>query len=289
MCEIYNEFSYLFKDFNSPIIKRIVEKQLDYNKEIENNKIIYNENIEYYNSFIKLVSKLIINIGIKDNSISYSRIFTNLLYDGYLSKKATFIPTTESKYFFDIKGYLGIDIINGIGCCRHIASFYQDVFKNLDINGKALCCFNTSTIKNKCKYQPFISRANHVVNLLEYNGLYYIYDSINNCYYYFSDFISMHPYIINDNKPILNSPLYYKPYMDMIIFSSSYKEILNNITVFRNNCNYSSYYITSQEIFNILYETDNIYSKSYDILKCFREDSNKYVKNIIPKNRKLYL
>ncbi len=286
MSAIYNELDYLFKDVNSPIIKRIIEMQLDYDRERNNNKIIYNKNIEYYNYFVEFVSELIKNIAIKNNSISYSRLFSRLLYDGYLSDMSNFISTTQEKYFIDIKGYFGIDIVNGFGCCRHTASFFQDVFKNLDINGKALCCFRPCTTKDDFQYKPFTSTANHVVNLLEYNGLYYIYDSLNKCYYYFNDFITMYPYIINDDNFSLNSILYYKPYMDMIIFSISYKEILENINTFIKNCNNSSFYITSQEITDILYETDNIYEKSNDILNCFKEDSKKYTKHIIPENRK---
>lgn len=283
MEKIYNEFSYLFKDINSPIIKKIIEIQLNFNKECNDNKVIYKENIEYYNYFTESVSKLIKFLSLKNNSISYSRIFSNLLYDGYLSYMSTFISTNQPKFFFDIKGYLGLDIVNGFGCCRHVASFYQDVFKNLNVIGKALCCFNTSNIKDTLKYQPFINKANHVVNLLEYNGLYYVYDSLNECYYYFNDFISMHPYIIkNCDDNSLNSPLYYKPYMDMIVYSVSYKDVLDNVIIFKKNCDKSSFYIDSKEIIDILIETDIIYKKSYEILNYFKDESKKYIKNIIP-------
>ena len=285
MKSIDNRFDYFYKKIESPIITSM---QLEYRKEVNQNKIIYNDNIEQYNNFTKLVAELINDIGEKNNSISYSRIFSKLLYDGYLSDSSHFIVTDQKEYLLDIKGFLGIDIINGVGCCRHISSFYQDVFDCLNMSGNALCCFEPNITDTSSNLDISITgRANHVINLLKYNGLYYVYDPMRKSFYYFKDFIEMRPYLINEEN-CLNPPLYYRPYKEMIVFSSSYDDIVTNIITFINNCRNSANYVTSKEISEIVAEADNIYKKSNNMLNEFKKEAKQYTKHIIPDDRKLY-
>lgn len=283
--ESIDNFDYFYKKIESPIITL---RQLEYRKEVEQNKIIYSDNIEQYNNFTKLVAYLISNMGEKNNSIIYSRIFSKLLYDGYFSDDSYFVVTDQKEYLLDIKGFLGIDIINGVGCCRHISSFYQDVFGNIDMNGNALCCFEPDITEPYTHSDKLITgRTNHVVNLLKYNGLYYVYDPMRKSFYYFQDFIEMRPYLV-DEKNYLNPPLYYRPYKEMIVFDSSYGDIVTNIITFINNCKNSANYVTSKEIFEIVADADNIYKKSNNMLKEFKIEAKQYTKHIIPDDRKLY-
>ena len=77
------------------------------------------------------MAKLIKEIGIKNNEMSYSLVIGLLLKSGMFSDWHRFEYKTnivESMY-----GCLGLQVIRGYGTCRHMASFYKDVFDKLGL------------------------------------------------------------------------------------------------------------------------------------------------------------
>lgn len=258
-------------------IEDIYLNQSVYQFSLERNRLKFSDSIKVYVEFVELIAKLIKEIGIPNNSISFSIIISKLIHDGYLSKNSIFISTEDLERLIDIRGFHGLDIINGYGCCRHVSSIHQDLFHQLNLCGEKIYCLKgIGEEPNASLRNPFNEEADHVVNLLEYDGMYYIHDVLCRRFYQFNDGFTMKRYPYGDN---VFEKLYYKPLLDMIFNNSSQDDVLNKILTFQE-CSKESY-MTANEFNEIVDETNNEYNKKKDILDDFKQISQGYTKKIM--------
>lgn len=266
----YDERYYLKPWIHSDCFDDIVKRSNYYANICDNNYVLYRDMIGGYYKYINLVSKLIKEIGIDNNSISYSFILNKLLESGYLSLNGKINIVNGNDKFKEITGFYGINILSGDMCCRHAAYFYQDVFDKLGMFSELLPCLYGNGIS---RTEALSRRADHIINLLEYNKVLCGYDLINNLFFKF------------DNEFLLSSLfssrefyLYYKGYMDMIINGLDYDLIIEKIFKFRENSNLDV--VSLDEYKEIISESENIFLKSISLINDFKSDSKKYVKRI---------
>lgn len=268
----------LFYNFESELGRNIIEKQIQYVSKVKANELLHGENITAYKEFIQLVTKVIKKIGLPNNEISYSLVISRLIHDGYLSKNLFFFQTENKNKVFDISGYLGIDIVNGYGCCRHVSSIHRDLFNDMELFNDNLPC--TSVLPYVTLKQGFEMPANHSVNLLKYNGLYYIHDALNKKFYAFNDGLTMKQYPNSDE--ILLRKLFYKPEYDMIINNATFSKVKEKIKDFSYDSMKS--HISASELGDIMDETNFQYDRNKDVLGDFVQEVRPYIKRILPKN-----
>lgn len=264
------DFEYFYKielNENTAYGEKLLKLKDDYVKEVEKNKIIYKKNIEAYMKLIKLISLIVKEIGLKDNSISYSIVTSKLLNSGFLSKNLIF--TKQQNDLFDIEGYLGIDVINGYGCCRNSASLHKNVFDQLNLFNNIIPC---AKVENQNLRDLIISVASHVVNLIEYEGAYYIHDIIYNIFAKFEDGFIIDEYF---NK---QSYLFYKPEIDFIFYSQDFKKVINNIKNYKLDSRRS--HIDNSKLKDIILETENRFNSSNDAIKNYVISAQPYIKAI---------
>ncbi len=266
MNEITNENLYLFSQ-NSKIINKILSIQDRYYKIVERNQKRNKEAFMNYKNFIKKVSELIPELSILNHSISYSISLTKFIQDGHASKDLKFTIEEEIE---DKDGLLGLNVIDGKGCCRHVCVFFQDVFQELGMCGDIIPCINEDniTLEEAFSYLP-----NHTVNLIEYRGVYYVYDALNINFYKFTDQFTMNSYF--DEKDFV----YFKPSASMILNDETIVEVLEKLGKFLASS--KSKNITNSEFEEILKETVNIYNKNLNLIKDFESDTAKLKRNIV--------
>lgn len=231
----------------------------------------HDEKFKIYDEFILLVAKLIKEIGIKNNEISYSLIIGLLLKAGMFSDWHRFEYKTN--IVENLYGCLGLQVIRGYGTCRHISSFYKDVFDKLGLyNDKLYNYFSESNNEKIAKK----NNANHVVNIIRYNDGYYGIDLANDYIFEFVNELKM--------KSMFKKEIVYifgKPYMDILVEGLSYEEMENKLNNYRNNINRGT--LDKKEYFDILRDTRESILRSEDILLDFNNDRRNYIKRLIYK------
>ena len=179
----YYDESYYLSSFGEDE-RKILEYWKEKNKsdnEIE--MVNYSSLISLYDSYIKLVGKLINEISL-DNSISKGLMISVLVQAGAFS-----YDEFEGKNVDDIlNSRIGLNVINGIGCCRNVSNFMTDV---LNINGDF--CENITVIQltKRNKRKATREKANHMMNLINYDGVLYGFDLSTNygsLYYFINSF-----------------------------------------------------------------------------------------------------
>lgn len=268
----------LFYNSESELGRAIIEKQVQYRSKVNANELLHSKNITAYKEFIQLVTKIIKEIGLPNNEISYSLVISRLIHDGYLSENFFFFLTENKNKVFDISGYLGIDIVNGYGCCRHVSSIHRDLFNDMELFNDNLPCTSVPTYVSL--KQAIEMPANHSVNLLKYNGLYYIHDALNKKFYTFNDGITMKQY--PNNVEIIPKKLFYKPEYDMIINNTTFSEVKEKIKDFSYDSMKS--HISVSELRDIMDETNLQYDRNKDVLGDFVQEARPYIRRIVPKN-----
>ncbi len=269
---LMREQLYLLASEFSSIMQDTTFEQSHYRLKALQNLMVYTKTIGSYQQFISLVARLIKELGLPNNSISYSLITTRLIHEGYLSDKNIFVKIEDNESFKDLSGYLGIDIVNGYGCCRHVSAIHQDIFRELNLKGNSLPCLLSSYIPFREALQR---EGNHAVNLIEYEGLFYVHDTSQQRFYEFENAFTMMPYPSSlGNAQVL----YYKPLLDMIFNNESQLEILKKISHFDRSS--QSQYISVRELNEILNETNLKYNESHETLKDFMHDARPYTKEI---------
>lgn len=273
-----NAFINLYYNSESELGRAIIEKQAQYRSAVKANELLHGKNITAYKEFIKLVTKVIKEIGLPNNEISYSLVISRLIHDGYLSEKLSFFQTDNKNKMLDISGYLGIDVINGYGCCRHVSGIHRDLFNDMELFNDNLPC--TSVLTYISLKQAFEMPANHSVNLLKYNGLYYIHDALNNKFYTFNDGFTMKQY--PNSVEILPRKLFYKPEYDIIINNVTFSKVKEKVKDFSYDSMKS--HISASELGDIVDETNLQYDRNREILGDFVKEARPYTKKIVPKN-----
>lgn len=268
----------LFYNSESELGRAIIDKQVQYASAVKANELLYGKNIIAYKTFIQLATKVIKEIGLPNNEISYSLVISRLIHDGFISENLFFFLTENKNKVFDISGYLGIDIVNGYGCCRHVSGIHRDLFNDMELFNDDLPCTSVPTYVSL--KQAIEMPANHSVNLLKYNGLYYIHDALNKKFYTFNNGITMKQY--PNNVEIMPKKLFYKPEYDIIINNTTFSEVKEKIKDYSYDSMKS--HISVSELRDIMDETNLQYDRNKDVLGDFVQEARLYIRRIVPKN-----
>lgn len=265
-----DELGLLAKE-GSNIFEKMQKLKLENLSEIEENKQLYPNNIKYYEEFILLTAKLVQELALPNNSISSSKVIFKLIYDGYLSKNSNFHFTMEQSHP-NIIGFMGINVINGAGCCRHVSDIHKKVFDSLNLFDIELPGVKDKLISLNGAFHVL---PNHVVNLIEFNNKYYLHDLSKETIGYFKNGFTLQSY-----QETLNYRFYYKPTYDLFWQNLSQEEEISKIIEFQED----SYKppISPKELNEILEETENRFYQSTSLLSDFQLEKEKYIKKIIP-------
>lgn len=138
--------------------------------------VLENENLLY----IKMLYDTIINnykkLNKEFNFNDYTSVFTLYTYmykNGYLSYKKAFNYTDSP--LLDYLNYLGVDVINGAGCCRNISKMFSDILDKLDIENYII---NLNVSDTRLKYKLL---GNHSINMVVDSSKAHYFDPTNDC------------------------------------------------------------------------------------------------------------
>ena len=220
------------------------------NKTHENNK----ELINMYNEYIKRIQELFDFLMKKENSnLFYTIVFDILCEQGFFSATKSF--KSNKKKFKELSIMPGISVVNGIGVCRNITCFYENVFKSLYKYPLKLCCtFQREKL-------PVVTElfGNHIISLTKYKDAIYGYDLRNHLLYKALDSECL-------NGLTFDYPIIYRPVgdilfettislntsFDTLIKSSNFKKALLQVSSMRDR-------LTKEE-------EDKIYRDAYEFI-----------------------
>ena len=236
---------------------------IDKDEEINN----YSSLIEEYNQYIKLASKLVQELSLKDNSISIALVISALIESGTFS----YGSFNKDSYEDILTLKLGLNVLNGIGCCRNVSSFTNDIFNALDRKCDVLTVVQ---LEEKNQKKALTSKANHMINLIHYDNVPYGFDMMNNMgsLYYFNNAFELLPI---DTKE--ETYMYYKPYIEMVYQNRSFEYIKEKLKFLKQNGRLG---ITQEEFKGIITETDEKLCSNISLVKDFLFDTNERIESI---------
>ncbi len=269
----------LLSDKNSKFAGGIQEIQTAVYKSSISNSILFEQTL-YYKKFLSMIANTVKEIGLPNNSISYSQVIENLIFEGYLSSGEILIPykIKDNIQPLDLLGFAGIDVIRREGNCRHFSSLHSDIFHILDLYYDIFFCYDW--VSGKTFVPPIDAdygylASNHVANLIKYNGRYYIHDAYNEKYFYFTNQFTAEQYEKKGNQCFL----YYSPVETKIFNNKSYRQILKQMNYFEESS--LKPHIGINELNDIINETNDRFYNSTKILYDFREEALPYIKKIV--------
>ena len=198
--QIYSEKVYLSGDKTA--MDTFLEK-----KEKENllhvlERIANKDAIKEYNRYWLLERDFLKSLGLK-TSIENAIALSYLIHHGYLSYNMKFSPKATDN---EIKARYGMTILKGYGCCRNFSDMGKDIMKLLDYYVKNLYCYQPNLSLPKSAY---MKQANHVINLIMYDGIKYGIDLYQGCaLYYFKNSLTLERISQIDNSKIRFKPYY---------------------------------------------------------------------------------
>jgi len=278
-----------FKNINFSMLEESVENARQDFKKIEaQNKQDYRKEIIIYQKLIQMTAELVPCLSVNQNLFCYSMVLSRLIHEGVLSFNNVFKIGGSS--FFDIIGYLGMDVINGEALCRHVADFHHDVFLKLATSESRLSCYmNLNNTEEKAFF-------NHIVNFIEDGENYYIHDVLNCVFYKFENSFSMTPiysyahliptisflpYIIENiaiRRNQSNMHLYYHFLGDIWLTDSSFKEVSEKFKKFQNYSEQDSY--SSINFYQTTHQIFTYFNKRQLIIDDFIHDSKQLVNEL---------
>lgn len=125
----YDEFKYL--DNQKEILEKLSKQRNTLLKIKEYNERHYKVIIEIYNQILEDLSLLLKN-NIDDDLLIYCGALSAIVWNGYVSNLRKFRYYEEET--MDLEGYLGIDVLSGFGCCRHISYLFKDFLDKNNFN-----------------------------------------------------------------------------------------------------------------------------------------------------------
>ena len=214
----YYDERYYLDENRKREINYLLESQKIWEDEMKLEKQNYITLISDYDSYIKIVSKLINELDYNKDDLSKLSIITKLIYDGIFSYGQVFTRGSDASTILNCK--LGLNIIDGLGLCRHISEFIWDVIPSSGI----LTCVT------KCR-NPLRKEANHMINLVKYNGAFYGFDAYNGGKILkFEDKFKMVPVDYT-----IKTHFNYKPYAEVMFYKRSLEEIREFLIQCREN------------------------------------------------------
>lgn len=267
----------MWHDYYEKNKERIAIAQLISQLKKEKNQIIYKENIEAYEKWIEKIAQVVRSLSLPNNSISHSAVIGRIIKEGWLSKTLNFEKENIGRNL-DIIGYCGIDVINGYGCCRHTEDIYTRIASELNIHYSNFSCYSSSipvSIEEGLK-----NNTNHIINLFQYEGLWYGYDTLNQVFYVSQDIFRLKSYVREqETNP---KSLFMKADYDMVYNNKTLEEEDKKIDMLWIDS--TKVHISKKELQEILKETHNKYNKNIHILSELIAYTFYYSEKIIPKH-----
>ena len=266
MKSVYNEQRYLNDDFSALMY---FEKGREAYKKNEENSLEKNKDIiKYYDIYLDYIADELLKHNFR-SSLDYSIALGYLIRKGYLSEGLEFNSKVPDK---EITGKLGINIVQGNGCCRNITGIHKDIFDRLNINIIPFYCYQGIDIFNN----GLNEEANHIINLVEYdNNMYGIDIYNNNLLFHFKN-----PFIMRSISNYRDEKLRYKPYYELIVDGKTIDDIKDKIKLFDNYSKEKAISSIEYEI-DIEFEIENYLFARQDRLNNFHEKTKSLRKNII--------
>lgn len=131
----YDDF--LYRDDKQQIIEKLEFQKQNLLKCKEYNERHYKNIITIYNDILSDLSTFL-NQNIEDDLMIYIGTLSAIVWKGYLSYLKQF--RFDDLEVMDLEGYNGIDILSGIGCCRHLAFLFKDFFDKTKYDIKYTLC-----------------------------------------------------------------------------------------------------------------------------------------------------
>ena len=234
-----------------------------------NNALKYSDNIKAYQNYIKLIAYLVKVLGLPDNAISYSLILGELTRRGLFSKNGTFAYNNGKNG--EIDGFLGINVIKGIGNYKHMANFQNDVLTRNNVASSILFCDLATNISEPGKSVV----PNYAVSLIEYRGTLYGYDAYRNKLLTFGADGNLHPIYADGTEHFE-----YIPIADIAIDDFAFSKnvsLLEMLDKFKGNK-----IITPEEYRYICEDMKRNIKRNakYDLFKDFRRSSVRHIEGI---------
>lgn len=224
----------------------------------ENNKYAFLINL--YKKYISKVSDLVHELEIKNNQISTIQIISHLLLNGVFSYNGIFEKGRGIKDILITRN--GLNVIDGIGCCRNVSAFIKDITGIEEFP----CVISYISEKHLARDRE----VNHTINLIYYKGIPYGFDAYNNgnLYKMISEF-EMVPF--NEN---LKFYAYYKPYYDMIYNGKSLLDVKQSLEYYKQVC---GNHISKDEFEEIVKLTNHRIDNGEFIIKDFISDTRNLI------------
>ena len=210
---IYNENVYLSND-SSAMMYFGEKREKNLRKQVDQ-RIKYIKIIEEYNRFLLVLRNFMKTLGLNseiENAIALAWLERN----GYLSFNKNITNGQEAKN--EILGRYGMSILGGYCVCRNISEMAYDVLRLLDYYVKQLYVYQPNL---SLPTSARLKQANHVINLIEHEGVNYGIDLCNGCgLYRFKNKLTLEK-ITQE----IGGKLRYKPYYEFIVGQSTQEEI----------------------------------------------------------------
>ena len=165
----------------------------------------YKELKKLYDELIQNTAEFYKELGLK-NPISIFATYVFMYRSGYFSYNKDFKYSTKMKDFAKLNG---LDVVRGKGVCRSISSMLTDIYRAMGMNSSNLTVrANDESIKNLQKLGPvklekedsskrfvkfvsattkYLPLSNHLITMVESDGINYIFDPTNDGFLYNSE------------------------------------------------------------------------------------------------------
>lgn len=180
---------------NGEIYEYLEERQEVWKKIFEDEYERYSSLISDYKLFLKACRSIVSELSVDDSSLSTILCIEKLIFMGKFSHLETF---KYESYPNELTSNLGVNVILGKGCCRHLARFSKDLFDLSNLYCDNMNCLIT---EKEC-FSTLDGDGNHVINIIKFNGIYYGYDMVNHLIFEFKSPIELVQGSVH---------LYYKP------------------------------------------------------------------------------
>ena len=245
---IYNEKNYLL---NPEVSDAFKNSYLNNKARWDLEKSYFDKTLDMYDELIVEIAKLLRQIGY-NSSLDCSIMLSQIIKSGFLSHDLYF-RNKPAKLPIEISSRLGTTIVTGEGCCRNFADMLMDVFEVLDFPTDKLYCYQGSIRRGLNK------QANHVINLVDYDGNIYGIDLFNNNRLYrFKT-----PLVMREVSSLTAFKLLYKPYYEITMGEADLTQIKQRLRRFQD-------YSTRPTINPFIYEDDI----RYDAIQRIKEEGD---------------
>lgn len=271
----------------------------------------YKELNNLYNELLENIANFYKTLGL-NNPVEIFAIFVYMYRSGYFSYNKEFKYSTNMKDFAKLNG---LDVVRGKGVCRSISSMLTDLYRKMGMNSSNLTVrANDESIKNLQKLGPiklekepsskrfvkivsattkYIPLSNHLITMVESNGINYIFDPTNDGFLHNAKKNRliipgkkgyMNNYTLGLITTILNILGAYNDginifkkfdQLDLPTLKEEYYELIYNQTIenyTKNNEIFKKFYESNKEIIDKIYEISN--------------KQNSYIKRLYPINPK---